>query len=333
MTVLFRPICQTDGSMPPGAARIAGGWSWFTHAVPMERGVSHDPIRVSEIPPETLDRITAPRAPVSGLTMDTPRLMGVLNLTPDSFSDGGLHAGTGDAVSRAQEMLAEGAEILDIGGESTRPGAEEVPVDEEISRTCPVIEALRAKGVTAPISIDTRKSKVGKAAFRAGATILNDVSGFSFDPQMADFVSQSGMPVCLMHAQGTPETMQDNPNYDDVVVDVYDALAERLATAEAAGIPRDNVIVDPGIGFGKTLEHNLALLRNISVFHGLGVPILLGVSRKGFIGVIGNVQNPADRAPGSLAVGLEALRQGVQVLRCHDIDAHRQAIALWRALL
>ncbi len=295
--------------------------------------MSHAPVPVSEIPSDVLERFTAPRSSVAGLIMDRPRLMGVLNLTPDSFSDGGTFMDPRIAVQRARQMLVEGADILDLGGESTRPGAQIVSADEEIARTAPVIRAIRAEGISAPISIDTRKADVARVAAEAGASMLNDVSALSFDPEMAGFAASVDAPLCLMHAQGTPETMQDNPHYADVVLDVYDALEEIVQRAEQAGIPRDRILVDPGIGFGKTLDHNLAILRNISVFHGLGCPILLGVSRKGFIGKLADVPNPADRGPGSAALGLDALRQGVQVLRCHDIETHRQAIALWRALL
>lgn len=333
MTLRFRPICQTDRRAPDTAARLAGGWAWFSEAEPLEAGMSHAPVPVSEIPSDVLERLTAPRSSVAGLIMDRPRLMGVLNLTPDSFSDGGTFMDPRIAVQRARQMLVEGADILDLGGESTRPGAQIVSADEEIARTAPVIRAIRAEGISAPISIDTRKADVARVAAEAGASMLNDVSALSFDPEMAGFAASVDAPLCLMHAQGTPETMQDNPHYADVVLDVYDALEEIVQRAEQAGIPRDRILVDPGIGFGKTLDHNLAILRNISVFHGLGCPILLGVSRKGFIGKLADVPNPADRGPGSAALGLDALRQGVQVLRCHDIETHRQAIALWRALL
>jgi dihydropteroate synthase len=220
---------------------------------------------------------------------------------------------------------------LDIGGESTRPGAAEVPVADEIARTAPVIAALRAGGIKTAISIDTRKAAVAEAALAAGASIVNDVSAFGFDPRLKAVTAQSGAPVCLMHAQGAPQTMQDDPRYGDVLLDVYDFLAARLAEAEAAGIPRARIMVDPGIGFGKTLAHNLTLIRGLSLFHSLGCPILLGVSRKKFIGTVGAESDATRRTPGSVAVALAGVAQGAQVLRVHDVWETRQALALWRS--
>ncbi|MEL6465470.1 MAG: dihydropteroate synthase [Pseudomonadota bacterium] len=291
---------------------------------------------------EVLSRTEPPRiAPVSAFTqaelepfMCVPApsmLMGILNTTPDSFSDGGLHATRDAAVSHGKTLIAQGAHILDIGGESTRPGAEAVSIAEEIDRTAPVIRDLRAAGVTTTISIDTRKAAVAEAALEAGADMVNDVSGFNFDPDLAPLCAQRGASVCVMHAQGDPQTMQDNPTYDDVLLDVYDFLAERIAYLQSIGIARRKIIADPGVGFGKTREHNLALIKGISLFHGLGVPVLLGVSRKRFIGTIGEAPNPADRAPGSVAVALAAYAQGIRIFRVHDVADHAQAIALWRA--
>lgn len=333
MTLRYRPICQTDRARPRDAVELAGGWCWFSQVEPLEQGQSHQPIPVKEVPGEVMDALIRPRPDIAGLSMDVARIMAVLNVTPDSFSDGGQHAGKADAVAQAKILLAEGADFLDIGGESTRPGAIEVPVADEIARTAPVIADLRADGIAAPISIDTRKAEVATAAIEVGATLLNDVSAMSFDPQMPDIAAKSGLPICLMHAQGTPDVMQVDPHYADVVLEVYAALETSLLLADQAGIARDRIIVDPGIGFGKSQAHNLSLLRHLSVFHGLGCPILLGVSRKGFIGKIADVPQAADRGPGSVALGLNALRQGVQILRCHDIEMHRQAVALWRAVI
>jgi len=223
------------------------------------------------------------------------------------------------------------AGIIDIGGESTRPGAALVPDSEEIDRTVPVIAGLRRQTDVA-LSIDTRKAAVARAAIKAGAGLINDVSGFTYDPALASLAAQSGLPVCVMHAQGDPATMQQAPHYDNVLLDVYDFLETQVTALERAGIARDQVVVDPGIGFGKTTAHNLALLRNIALFHGLGCAILLGASRKRFIGEVGNAP-PADaRAPGSIAVGLAALGQGVQILRVHDVAETAQAIRLWQAV-
>jgi dihydropteroate synthase len=258
--------------------------------------------------------------------------MAVVNVTPDSFSDGGRWLDPEAAVAHAEAALAAGADILDIGGESTRPGSDPTPEAEERARVLPVIAALRARGVTAPISIDTRKAAVAEAAFAAGADLFNDVSALGFDPASAALAARSGRAVCLMHALGDPKTMQDAPAYDDVLLDVLDFLEARLAAAEAAGVPRARILLDPGIGFGKTVAHNLALVRGLAALHGLGCPILFGASRKRFIGTLGAAPDPAARAPGSIAVALEALRQGAQVIRVHDVAETRQALALWAAL-
>lgn len=314
----FRPIpCET------GRWQLAGGWVRFSQ---FERLVRGAPPQVVDAAPEPVLRaLTAPRRAVLGLSMDRPRIMGIVNATPDSFSDGGAYDGT----AQGRLLVARGAEILDVGGESTRPGAREVPEAEEITRTVPVISGLRG---LAAISVDTRKAGVARAAIAAGAGLVNDVSGFDFDPALAQVVAESGLPVCLMHAQGIPETMQDDPLYGDVLLDVYDALAARIARAEAAGISRDRIVIDPGIGFGKTQAHNLAILRRISLYHGLGCAVLLGVSRKRFIGSIGGAEAPADRAAGTLAVTLAGVAQGIQIHRVHDAEETRQGLALWRAV-
>lgn len=272
-------------------------------------------------------------APIAGLSMDRPRIMGILNVTPDSFSDGGRFADPNKAVAQACEMVAEGADILDIGGESTRPGAQEVPVDEEIARILPVITALRASGVQVPISIDTRKADVARAAVLAGADIVNDVSAMQFDPAMAETVAGLQCPVVLMHAQGLPETMQKNPRYDDVVAEVISNLAARIEAARAAGVAETQIVVDPGIGFGKTLDHNIALLRNLHRLHDLGCPVMLGASRKRFIGTITGAETADARMPGSVAVALFGVAQGVQILRVHDTQATKQAVAMQMALM
>ncbi|MEX5726940.1 dihydropteroate synthase [Rhodovulum iodosum] len=332
MTAYFRPIARTDPARPAEARWLAGGWTWFSEVEEMTRGGGRRLMPVSDLPAEVLEALTVRRAPVAGLTMDRPRLMGILNVTPDSFSDGGLFERPGAALDHAGALIAGGADILDIGGESTRPGAREVPAEEETQRTAPVIAALRAEGQGVPISIDTRKAGVARAALAAGADLVNDVAALTFDPALAGVAAEAGAPLVLMHAQGAPETMQQDPRYDDVLLDIYDYLAERVAAAEAAGIARARIVVDPGIGFGKTKEHNLALLRGLSLFHALGCPVLLGASRKRFIGTIGNAPEARDRAPGSIAVALAAAAQGVQILRVHDIAETRQALCLAEAL-
>ena len=320
MSTYWRPIPEEGGALP-----LAGGWLRFSRLERLERGgVPPRILSADAAPPEVLSALTAPRAPVMGVGLDRPSVMGIVNATPDSFSDGGTY----DGIAHGRALIAQGADVLDIGGESTRPGAADVTEAEEIARVVPVIAALRDK----PISVDTRKAQVARAALDAGAGLVNDVSGFDFDPALAQLVASTGVPVCLMHAQGVPATMQDQPSYDDVLLDVYDALAARIARAEAAGIPRARILVDPGIGFGKTLAHNLAILRRISLFHALGCAVLLGVSRKRFIGDIGQAPDATDRFPGTLAVTLAAVAQGIQIHRVHDVAQTRQGLSLWRAV-
>lgn len=316
-----RPLLQTGPARPSGAVRF--GACWFTHVEVLSRTQAAVVMAVDDLDPEVIHRFNA--------AADMPDIMGILNVTPDSFSDGGQHDDIAAAVAHATAMVAAGATIIDVGGESTRPGAETVATTEEIRRTAPVIAALRDAGVTTPISIDTRKAAVAEAALDAGATMVNDVSGFTFDADLAPLCAARNVPVCVMHAQGDPQVMQKNPTYDNVLLDVYDFLHERIVALHAAGIATGNIIADPGIGFGKTLDHNLALLNRISLFHGLGVPVLLGASRKRFIGTLGRAPEARDRAPGSIGVALAALAQGVQTIRVHDVAEHAQAIALWRA--
>jgi dihydropteroate synthase len=328
----YRPVAQTDVARPDGALALAGGWCWFDRVQVLSRETAPYLIPATDLPNEVVARLTAPRPALSGLTLDRARVMGILNVTPDSFSDGGQFFDPEIALAHARAMAAEGADLIDVGGESTRPGAAEVLESEEIRRTASLITALRAGSLHTPISIDTRKAAVARAALDAGATMVNDVAALAYDPALASVVAEAEVPLCLMHAQGSPATMQEDPRYDDVLLDVYDFLAERVGAAEAAGISRDCIIVDPGIGFGKTVSHNLALIRGLSLFHGLGCPILLGASRKRFIGTIGGAEVAADRVPGSISVALAALGQGVQILRVHDIPATVQALKLWRAV-
>jgi len=278
-----------------------------------------------------LDRLTQPRRWVDGRVIDRPKIMGVVNVTPDSFSDGGRFGSADNAIAHGLALANAGADVLDIGGESTRPGAEQVPEDAERVRVLPVIEGLIAAGCTVPISIDTRKAAIARDAIAAGARLFNDVSALQYD-EGSPAVARDAQAVCLMHAQGDPRTMQDAPSYDDVVKDVYDFLAARIAAAERAGIDRARIWIDPGIGFGKTLAHNLQILRHLSLFHALGCVLLLGVSRKGFIGALTGEAVAARRVPGSLAAGLMGLGQGVQILRVHDVAETCQALDVWDAL-
>jgi dihydropteroate synthase len=328
--IYLRPLPITDTAAPDEALTLGGGWCRFSHVEVLERGRAPQVVAVGQLAPADLAPLIASRPDFAGLSMDRPRIMGIVNVTPDSFSDGGLFYRPEAALMGARQMAAL-ADILDIGGESTRPGAVEVAVDEEIARTAPVIAAMRAAGITRPVSIDTRKAAVAQAALGAGAGIVNDVTAMTFDPAMAGIVAQSAAPVILMHSIANPQTMQNDPHYDDVLLDVYDALAARKAEAEAAGIPTARIAIDPGIGFGKTLAHNLALLARLSLFHALGVPVLLGASRKRFIGTLSGEEDAARRMPGSLAVALAGVAQGMQMIRVHDVAETRAALSLWQA--
>ena len=261
----------------------------------------------------------------------SPRIMGIVNVTPDSFSDGGQFASVDKAIDHGLRLIDEGADILDIGGESTRPGAVRISIDEEIKRVAPVIEGLVDKGVE--LSVDTRNSSTMRAALAAGADIINDVTALSWDEKSLDVAAQSRAKICLMHMQGEPQTMQANPVYGDVVSEVYDYLEGRIQVCVEAGIAKDRLMVDVGIGFGKTLDHNLALLRNLERFHALGVPVLLGASRKSFIGHICGEKAPADkRLAGSLAAVGQGASQGVQIFRVHDVFETRQFLDVYGAV-
>jgi dihydropteroate synthase len=261
---------------------------------------------------------------------DLPLLMGIINVTPDSFSDGGRFFEVQTAVDRALELAEQGADILDIGGESTRPYATPVDLQEELRRTVPVVQAV-CERTRVPVSIDTSKAKVAAEAVAAGAQIINDVTGLEGDPAMLAVALESGAGVCAMHMQGTPQTMQDNPAYRDVVEEVLEYLRKRRDALLGSGIPGDRICLDPGVGFGKTHQHNLTLLANCHRFHELGCPLLVGHSRKGFIAhVLGDKQ--ADRTAGTIGVALALARQGVQILRVHDVRQVKQALVLFHAV-
>lgn len=277
-----------------------------------------------------LEDLTRPRPSFAGLPLARPLIMGVVNVTPDSFSDGGDFADAGDAIARGKALAAAGADILDIGGESTRPGARPVPESDELARVLPVIEGLA--GISALISIDSRKPGVMAKALEAGAAIINDVTALGFGPESLELAAGCEAPVVLMHCQGDPRTMQEEPRYVHAALDVFDYLRDRVEACGKAGIGRERLAVDPGIGFGKTVAHNVEILSSLTLFHGLGRPIVLGVSRKSFIGGISGVNLAKDRLPGSLAAALAALDQGVQILRVHDGAETVQAVAVWRAL-
>ena len=327
----LRPILQRGAVSPKDALAFCDPSYWFTHCYVFTREFSVGRISVDELLPEERERLTVPRAPIAGLKFQKPLIMGILNTTPDSFSDGGQFDQFDTATRHATQMQIQGADLIDIGGESTRPGADYVESGDEIARTAPKIKML-SDTLSIPMSIDTRKAPVARAAIDAGAQIVNDVSGFTFDPDLAPYVAQNNIPVCIMHAQGDPKTMQDNPKYEHVLLDVFDFLEDQIARLETLGLSRRQIIADPGIGFGKSLSHNLQLLTNIGVFHSLGVPILLGVSRKGMIKAISGAEQAVDRAPGSIAVALSARSQGVQIFRVHDVAETKQAFDLFEAV-
>jgi dihydropteroate synthase len=333
--------------------RLAGGLLWFgafdviaveggqrvsETLIPVERleafldGLAQDQSIAAR---GTIARITSARPPLKlgerMVRLDQPQVMAILNMTPDSFSDGGAHLDDPAAAANAGFAMAQaGAAIIDVGGESTRPGAQAVWEGDEIARTSPVIERLVAGGVA--VSIDTRKAAVMEAALGVGAHLVNDVSALVWDPRSIEVLAARSCPVALMHHQGAPGTMQERPSYGDVLIEVYDWLEERIAAAEAGGIARDRIIVDPGIGFGKTVRHNLALLNGLSLFHGLGCPILLGASRKRLIGALSNEAPVGERLGGSVALALLGAAQGVQILRVHDVPETLQALRVWRGM-
>jgi dihydropteroate synthase len=262
---------------------------------------------------------------------EMPRLMGIVNVTPDSFSDGGRFLDRDAAVDHALQLAGEGADILDVGGESTRPGATPVSLEDELARVIPVVRELAAK-TAVPISIDTTKAEVARQALDAGAAIVNDISGLTFDPQMIDVCRDAEAGVICMHIQKTPQTMQDNPTYGDVVEEICKFFAERLATLEAAGVPPERIVLDPGIGFGKTAAHNVAILSNIRRFRELGRPVLIGHSRKRFLKkVLGReIEEPC---AGTLGVSLALAAQHCDLLRVHDVRATRDALLAYRTIV
>jgi len=275
---------------------------------------------------------TSPQLDCNGriLKLDVPRVMGIVNVTPDSFADGGEHATVEAAIAHGLKLVGEGADLLDIGGESTRPGADDVPLEEELRRVIPVIEAL-AKATSIPISVDTSKPEVMRAAVTAGAGMINDVYALRREGAL-DAASELGVPVVLMHMQGEPRTMQASPQYDDVVGEVHRFLAERIFAAEMAGIPKKRIVIDPGFGFGKNTQHNLQLLAQLRRFTELGVPVLAGMSRKKTIGELTGRDDPHDRVSGSVAAHLIAAQNGATILRVHDVAATVDALKVWNAV-
>lgn len=343
MKTFLRPTGFVDSPFGQDGkvARLAGGLNWFAsveliHPDGARELVSVEGIeaRLDEAGAATWARIIAPRAPLTlgsrTIRLDQPQVMGIINATPDSFSDGGAFADPRAAAEAGATMAAAGAAIIDVGGESTRPGAKDVWEGDEIERILPVVQQLAAGGTA--VSIDTRKAAVIEAALGAGAGLVNDVSALSHDERSAEVVAGASVPVILMHHQGDPQSMQDNPRYGDVLVEVYEWLEARVAAVDAAGVARANILVDPGIGFGKTVAHNLELLNGLALFHGLGCPIVLGASRKRMIGALSSEAPANQRLPGSLTLALKAAEQGAQLIRVHDVPETVQALKVWRGL-
>ena len=344
---LLRPTAFVDS--PFGydgkVARLAGGMCWFS-AVEVLRVDGNRRVETELVPVEALQArldsgveaqwqaLTRPRTPLqlSGRTihLDQPQVMGIVNVTPDSFSDGGRFADATAASQAGSDMSAQGAAIIDVGGESTRPGAQAVWEGDEIERVVPVIRQLVSAGVA--VSVDTRKSDVMMAAVEAGAALINDVSALTYDDRSASAVASAAVPVILMHHQGAPETMQDDPRYEDVLVEVYLWLEERIAAAEAAGISRDKILIDPGFGFGKNVGHNLELMNGLTLLHSLGCPLVVGASRKRTIGALSNEAPADERLGGSIAFALKAVEQGAHIVRVHDVVETVQALRVWRGL-
>jgi len=334
------PVGHADGSV----ARLAGGMQWFGayEVIAVDgggRSSTHIPLaQFAPTDPRLIQlhaAIIAPRPALMlgerTLRLDQPLVAGILNVTPDSFSDGGTHQDDPAAAADAGVgMAAAGAALVDIGGESTRPGAPAVWVDDEIKRVVPVIERLARAGVT--VSIDTRKPEVMAAALTAGAGIVNDVAALLWDDRAVQVVADAGCPVVLMHSPDPKQGGHGRTTYADVLTEVYDWLENRIAAVVAAGVERSKILVDPGIGFGKSLADNLALINGLSLFHGLGCPILLGVSRKRMIGALSNEAPVTERLGGSIALALKGAELGAQLLRVHDVTDTVQAVKVWRGL-
>ena len=344
---LIRPTAFVDS--PFGhegkVARLAGGLNWFT-AVELIRIEGGTRVSTELVPVEGLEdrfdddmaaqwqALTSPRPALQlgqrTIRLDQPQVMGIVNATPDSFSDGGQFADAASAAEAGARMSAEGAAIVDVGGESTRPGARTIWEGDEIERVVPVIRQLAAAGTA--VSVDTRKADVMTAAIEAGARMINDVSALTYDARSVEVAASLKVPIVLMHHQGDPQTMQDDPRYEDVLVEVYLWLEERIAAAIEAGVQREHILVDPGFGFGKNVAHNLELMNGLALFHSLGCPLIVGASRKRTIGALSS-EAPVDRRiGGSIAFALKAVEQGVQLVRVHDVFETVQALRIWRGL-
>jgi dihydropteroate synthase len=347
MRTLLRPTGFVDSPFGHDGkvARLAGGMSWFA-AVELIQTEGRQRASTELVPVEGIEErfdddlaaqwraLTGPRAALKlgdrTVRLDQPQAMAVVNATPDSFSDGGQFADASAAAEAGADMAGQGAAIIDVGGESTRPGARMIWEGDEIERVVPVIRQLALGG--AAVSVDTRKADVMTAALEAGAHMINDVSALTFDARSAEVVAAARVPVILMHHQGAPEVMQDDPRYDDVLVEVYLWLEERVAFAERGGIVRERILIDPGFGFGKNVGHNLELMNGLALLHSLGCPVVVGASRKRTIGALSGEATADKRLGGSIAFALKAVEQGAQIVRVHDVFETVQALRVWRGM-
>ena len=347
MRTLLRPTGFVDSPFGHDGkvARLAGGLGWFA-SVELIRIEGRERSSTKLVPVEGIEEgfddamaaqweaLTRSRPALQlgerTVRLDQPQVMGIVNATPDSFSDGGQFADAAEAADAGARMAGQGAAIIDVGGESTRPGARSIWEGDEIERIVPVIRQLAGGG--AAVSADTRKADVMTAAVEAGARMINDVSALTYDARSAEIAASLKVPVVLMHHQGAPEVMQDQPSYEDVLVEVYLWLEERIEAAVEAGVERGNILIDPGFGFGKNISHNLALMNGLALFHSLGCPVVVGASRKRTIGALSS-EAPADqRLGGSIAFALKAVEQGAQIVRVHDVFETMQALRVWRGM-
>lgn len=347
MRTLLRPTGFVDSPFGHDGkvARLAGGLNWFASVELIKIG-GHERSSVELVPVDRLqdlfdddmaaqwEALTRSRPPLHlgerTIRLDQPQVMGIVNATPDSFSDGGRFADAAEAADAGATMAGQGAAIIDVGGESTRPGARSIWEGDEIERIVPVIRQLAAGG--AAVSADTRKADVMAAAVEAGARMINDVSALTYDARSAEIAASLKVPVVLMHHKGAPEVMQEHPAYDDALVEIYLWLEERIQTAIDAGVARENILVDPGFGFGKNISHNLALMNGLALFHSLGCPLVVGASRKRTIGALSGEAPTDQRLAGSIAFALKAVEQGAQIVRVHDVFETVQALRVWRGM-
>ena len=311
---------------------IYGGTTVFNSFRVIQRNKKPRVISTSEVKEEFLNRFTSKPISTLGLSFETPTIMGILNVTPDSFYDGEKFFTEKQFVEKGMHLLKIGCAVLDVGGESTRPGAKEVASTIEIGRIMGVIKKIKKSVPSAIISVDTRKSIVAEKALEAGASMVNDITAGSFDKKMFKVVAKHRAGMCLMHSQGLPENMQNKPHYDEILLDLYDYFQEKIAEAQSKGIPREKIVIDPGIGFGKNLHHNLEIINKISLFLGLGRPVMIGISRKSFIGEIISEREPSERLIGSVAAMLATLNRGVNIVRVHDVKEAADAIKVWNTL-